>query len=69
MLKRNYRNLEYVIFFEFQPQIIYPGSFELEALASGVLRVLNNKETAKKYQWSDLTKKFMILFPDMNRYV
>ncbi len=32
-----------------QPHIIYPGSFELEALASGVLSVLNNKESAKEY--------------------
>ena len=32
-----------------QPHIVYPGSFELEALASGVLRVLNNKDTAKDY--------------------
>ena len=33
-----------------QPHIIYPGSFELEALASGVLNVLNNKEIAKEYK-------------------
>ncbi len=33
-----------------QPQIIYPGSFELEALASGVLSVLNNKNIAKEYK-------------------
>lgn len=32
-----------------QPHIIYAGSFELEALASGVLSVLNNKEMAKDY--------------------
>ena len=32
-----------------QPHIIYPGSFELEALASGVLDVLNNKDIAKDY--------------------
>ena len=32
-----------------QPHIVYPGSFELEALASGVLDVLNNKDTAKDY--------------------
>lgn len=32
-----------------QPYLVYPGSFELEALASGVLRVLNNKEIAKEY--------------------
>ena len=31
------------------PLIVYPGSFELEALSSGVLKVLNNKETAKEY--------------------
>lgn len=28
---------------------IYPGSFELEALANGVLRVLSGKEAAKEY--------------------
>ncbi|MEE8341170.1 MAG: butyrate kinase [Candidatus Neomarinimicrobiota bacterium] len=33
-----------------QPHLVYPGSFELEALASGVLSVLNNKEKAKEYQ-------------------
>jgi butyrate kinase len=33
-----------------QPHIIYPGSFELEALASGVLNVLNNKKIAKEYK-------------------
>jgi len=33
-----------------QPHILYPGSFELEALASGVLNVLNNKEIAKEYK-------------------
>ncbi len=38
---------EYLSFI--QPHIVYPGSFELEALASSVLRVLNNKETAKEY--------------------
>jgi butyrate kinase len=32
-----------------QPHIVYPGSFELEALASGVFRVLNNKDKAKDY--------------------
>jgi len=32
-----------------QPHLVYPGSFELEALASGVLSVLNNKEIAKEY--------------------
>ena len=32
-----------------QPYLVYPGSFELEALASGVLRVLNNKEIATEY--------------------
>ena len=32
-----------------QPHFVYPGSFELEALASGVLSVLNKKETAKDY--------------------
>ncbi len=32
-----------------QPHIIYPGSFELEALASCVLDVLNKKETAREY--------------------
>lgn len=32
-----------------QPHLVYPGSFELEALANGVLRVLNNKEIAKEY--------------------
>jgi len=32
-----------------QPHIVYPGSFELEALATGVLNVLNNIETAKEY--------------------
>ena len=34
-----------------QPHIIYPGSFELEALSSGALRVLQGKEKAKKYKW------------------
>lgn len=38
---------EYLSFI--QPHIVYPGSFELGALASSVLRVLNNKETAKEY--------------------
>ncbi|NHZ87114.1 MAG: butyrate kinase [Planctomycetia bacterium] len=33
-----------------QPHIIYPGSFELEALTSGVLRVLNNKENPQEYK-------------------
>ena len=32
-----------------QPHLVYPGSFELEALTNGVLRVINNKETAKAY--------------------
>jgi len=32
-----------------QPHIVYPESFELEALASGVLDVLNNKDSAKDY--------------------
>ena len=32
-----------------QPQIVYPGSFELEALSSGVLRVLTGKEESKEY--------------------
>jgi butyrate kinase len=32
-----------------QPHLIYPGSFELEALASGVLNILNNKDIAKAY--------------------
>ena len=31
------------------PQILYPGSFELEALSSGVLRVLNGVEKALDY--------------------
>lgn len=31
------------------PQIIYPGSFELEALSSSVLRVLEGKEEALDY--------------------
>ena len=38
---------EYLSFI--QPHIVYPGSFELEALANGVLRVLKNKDTAKDY--------------------
>jgi len=29
---------------------VYPGSFELEALASGAERVLNHSEQAKIYQ-------------------
>jgi len=33
-----------------QPHIIYPGSYELEALSSSVLRILQGKEKAKKYQ-------------------
>jgi len=33
-----------------QPHIIYPGSFELEALANGVINVLNKKDTAKVYR-------------------
>ncbi len=32
-----------------QPHFVYPGSYELEALASGVLDVLNKKETAREY--------------------
>ncbi len=32
-----------------QPQLVYPGSFELEALNQGVLNVLNGKNTAKEY--------------------
>jgi len=32
-----------------QPLIVYPGSFELEALNQGVLRVLNGQETVKEY--------------------
>ncbi|MBU0529403.1 butyrate kinase [bacterium] len=32
-----------------QPLIVYPGSFELEALSQGVLHILNGKETAKEY--------------------
>ncbi|MFC1785759.1 butyrate kinase [Candidatus Neomarinimicrobiota bacterium] len=32
-----------------QPHLVYPGSFELEALNQGVLRVLNKQETAKEY--------------------
>ena len=32
-----------------QPHIVYPGSFELEALASGIIDVLNNKEAVKDY--------------------
>ena len=28
---------------------IWPGEFELEALASGAIRVLSNKEPSKKY--------------------
>ncbi len=38
---------EYLSFIK--PQIIYPDSFELEALAEGVLRVLNGDEEAKEY--------------------
>lgn len=33
-----------------QPLFVYPGSFELEALSKGVLRILNNKEIAKEYK-------------------
>jgi len=33
-----------------QPHIIYAGSFELEALSSGALRVLQGKEKAKQYK-------------------
>ncbi len=33
-----------------QPPIIYPGSFELEALNQGVLYVLNGIDTAKEYK-------------------
>ena len=33
-----------------QPHLVYPGSFELEALVSGVLRVLNNKDAVKEYK-------------------
>lgn len=32
------------------PVFVYPGSFELEALASGVYRVLSGKESARNYQ-------------------
>jgi len=38
---------EYLSFI--QPHIAYPGSFELEALASGVLNVLNSNDIAKDY--------------------
>jgi butyrate kinase len=30
--------------------MIYPGSFELEALVAGVLPILNQKEKAKIYK-------------------
>ena len=33
-----------------QPHIVYNGSFELEALTSGVLSVLNNKENPQEYK-------------------
>lgn len=32
-----------------QPQVIYPGSFEVEALSSAVLRVLSGKDKVKEY--------------------
>lgn len=32
-----------------QPHLVYPDSFELEALNQSVLRVLNKQETAKEY--------------------
>ena len=32
-----------------QPHVVYPGSFELEALTNGVLRVLTGIEEAKEY--------------------
>lgn len=33
-----------------QPQLIFPGSFELEALVAGVLRVLNGTELVQDYK-------------------
>lgn len=37
------------VFSVIAPIFVYPGSFEIEALASGVLRVLNGEEKAKNY--------------------
>ncbi len=31
------------------PVLVYPGESEMEALAQGALRVLNQEETARKY--------------------
>jgi butyrate kinase len=33
-----------------QPQLIFPGSFELEAMVAGVLRVLNKTEPVQEYK-------------------
>jgi butyrate kinase len=32
------------------PVTAYPGEFEMEAMAAGALRILNEKEDPKKYQ-------------------
>ena len=38
---------EYVSFLA--PILLYPGSMEMEALAQGIIRVLDGEEEAKKY--------------------
>jgi len=38
--------------------ISYPGEFEMEAMVSGVLRVLDGKETVKKYTGKNIFKGF-----------
>lgn len=37
------------IFSKIAPVFVYPGSFEVEALAAGVIRVLRGEETARNY--------------------
>ncbi|MCK4903436.1 MAG: butyrate kinase [Candidatus Marinimicrobia bacterium] len=44
LIKKFNKDLRFI-----QPHLVYPGSFELEALVTGVLRVLNKKEVAKEY--------------------
>lgn len=40
------------------PVVCYPGEFEMEAMASGAVRVLEGKETAKKYSGKSIWTGF-----------
>ena len=44
LIEKIFNSLTFIL-----PHIVYPGSFELEALSAGVLNVLNNSETVKEY--------------------